>query len=576
MSYTITVLETASIQNYIFNSNELRDNVGASELAYRALTHWVQDELTKVLGSKQQHNYHLVNANGDIAQNPYRKGFDIFTRSDELPAAEVIYAGGGNAIILFKEVGETDKPLPQHFIKQLNLRILSQAPGLSLFANHQKYDPTAGVKLAKRVQEAIQKTKQTRIEHPSSMPTLGVSVTAACASTGLPATSFRNDDVSDKQGALQSSQTASKRGSKKKIQIKTWTDNRLRSMFPFVGQGIDWSDQLDEIAGSDGEESYIAIVHADGNGIGQAIIDQAQSYLHTTVKDEPRTYIEDMRRLSLKVNNTAKDALQRTIEAFWQEDDAIDWDNKKFRFRPIVFGGDDVTFVCPGRWGIALAHRYMIELEKEQITVQSHKNGIIVEDVRKPFASAGVAIIKTHYPFARAYQLSEELIKSAKKFALGINKKQISSIDWHVSMTGLTGSLKQIREREFNVSQDQSLHARPYVINPDNPDQQTWRTWGNFVLLGKFFESSWTNSRNKTIALREAVRGGRDTVAQFETLYRLNPPLITTLENATVQNGWIDAENAQSKQRCAYFDAIEVADQFLSLLPTATSKGVTP
>lgn len=33
---TLTMLDTSGIQSYIFNSNRLQENIGASELVYRA------------------------------------------------------------------------------------------------------------------------------------------------------------------------------------------------------------------------------------------------------------------------------------------------------------------------------------------------------------------------------------------------------------------------------------------------------------------------------------------------------------------------------------------------------------
>ena len=55
MDYTLTVLETASIQSYIFNSNELRENIGASHLVYMATTYWVKEALERASGTT--HNY---------------------------------------------------------------------------------------------------------------------------------------------------------------------------------------------------------------------------------------------------------------------------------------------------------------------------------------------------------------------------------------------------------------------------------------------------------------------------------------------------------------------------------------
>lgn len=41
----LTVIDTTSIQNYIFGSNELRENVGASELVEQVTKDWVFETL---------------------------------------------------------------------------------------------------------------------------------------------------------------------------------------------------------------------------------------------------------------------------------------------------------------------------------------------------------------------------------------------------------------------------------------------------------------------------------------------------------------------------------------------------
>ena len=68
------------------------------------------------------------------------------------------------------------------------------------------------------------------------------------------------------------------------------------------------------------------------------------------------------------------------------------------RDRALVFGGDDVTFVCDGRLGLSLATLYAREFAAE--TAKRPECGPLT-------ARAGIAIVKTHYPFARAYALAD-------------------------------------------------------------------------------------------------------------------------------------------------------------------------
>jgi hypothetical protein len=105
----------------------------------------------------------------------------------------------------------------------------------------------------------------------------------------------------------------------------------------------------------------------------------------------------------------------------------------------LVYGGDDVTFVCDGRLGLALAALYLEKFEQHTAS-----------DDEQFFACAGVSIAKAHYPFARSYSLSNELCKSAKQLVRS-NDQSASAIDWHLAASGLLGSLKEIRQREYHV-----------------------------------------------------------------------------------------------------------------------------
>ena len=46
--YTLTVIDTSAIQNYIFSSNSLQHNIGASGLVHYATNDWVFEELVKM------------------------------------------------------------------------------------------------------------------------------------------------------------------------------------------------------------------------------------------------------------------------------------------------------------------------------------------------------------------------------------------------------------------------------------------------------------------------------------------------------------------------------------------------
>ena len=86
----LTMIDTAGIQGYVFGSNRLRENVGASYLVELATKAWVFKALDK-LGA---HN--LPKAEND-KHDLKRRPDPALQMEDGKLCAELLYAGGGNA-----------------------------------------------------------------------------------------------------------------------------------------------------------------------------------------------------------------------------------------------------------------------------------------------------------------------------------------------------------------------------------------------------------------------------------------------------------------------------------------------
>src|SRR5262245_26456408 len=117
MDVVLTMIDTAGIQDYIFGSNRLRENIGASYLVEQATRDWVY----KVLKDLGGHNIKDPGPDDD--------GADRIDRSKLIEKdgqrSELIFAGGGNAAILFRSQDDA-----KDFAWKLSLRILEEAPGL--------------------------------------------------------------------------------------------------------------------------------------------------------------------------------------------------------------------------------------------------------------------------------------------------------------------------------------------------------------------------------------------------------------------------------------------------------------
>lgn len=544
--HTAMLIEASGIQEYIFGSNELAQNIGASELVTQATTDWLLDEDNGLL--HQPHNGQRENQRG--ASSPWR--LEDRGLADGLEA-EVVYAGGGNALILFHA-----EDAARRLAYSLTRKALQEAPGLRLEVAWQSYEAGELANTVNLLRDRV--ADQKRAPHRSS-PLLGLGVTAACDFTGAPAVG-RDKDGRFISAEVKTKQRAGASDGPGNSRLMEYLGDIREANFGFV---YDFN-QLGERE----EFSYLAVVHTDGNRMGERI----QQFVNQSAKDDD-AYIRAQRAFSVSVQKATHNALVSTVglllapsNLIFAPDERGRWRYKigkigekdgkipvwvdregieRLPFRPIVFGGDDVTFVCEGRLGLPLAAHYLARLASEQLP-----------DGDPLFARAGVAIVKTHFPFARAYDLADSLCDSAKELVKEISsdKRRAAALDWHFGVTGLVQPLKQLRDREYR-GKDGWLHMRPVRLTP--VDDRDWRSWDTFSdILNSFAtEKSWLGRRNKVKALREALRNGPDATQLFLN----NLADDTELPNSS---GLVSVPQARTRgwhgDRCVYFDAVEALD----------------
>jgi len=307
LSYTLVVLETTSIQSYLFNSNRLKENVGASYLVKAATQDWVYD----AIGLK----------------TPIDKQIPIENRQDDKNAVELLYCGGGNAVLLFQDSDNAKK-----FIGALSRDVLRKARGLKLTFHSQPYD-WQKQPLACAVYNAIKALKSARNHQPARMGIGGLGVTAMCASTSLPAMAMAQID---KDWKPISAEVFAKR------QYADDANEKLRELFSLPSE-YTFPLDFDDMGAPKGEKNTIGVVHADGNGLGKIIQGLKDKFPNTSKDNGNRAYITFMRAFSEGIKKLAQDAQRETI-AFLLKSGFVE--GKTLPFRPLVSGGDDVTFVC--------------------------------------------------------------------------------------------------------------------------------------------------------------------------------------------------------------------------------------
>ncbi len=564
----LVVVDTMQIQPYIFGSNRLRENVGASYLVDAATRVWAFEAVKKAVGTASE-----TTKIGHEDELPDNK------RIEQGLAAEVLYAGGGNFVVLFGGNDDQARERAKEFQRALSTRALLEAPGLQLVIAQQamQWDNDS---LSARLNQAFRALAIEKRNRAWSAPLLGLGVTASCSSTGLPATGLvpgiggepsylASDEIQAKVDvALQHGNELSA------------ADERLQKALP-LEEGKEqylYPRDLDEMGATAGEYSYIAVVHADGNSMGQRILHIGNVY---ESPGKNREFVQKLREFSRNVEIAAKAALNAVLAKLVQRikegggKSIVHKPNQKMLiqielakskdgkyyvpFRPIVFGGDDVTFVCDGLLGLSLAIEYLREFERQ--TALAHlgeNNGGLT-------ACAGVAIVKSHYPFARAYALAEELCSSAKRYRRD-KKIDGSCLDWHFALSGLGGSIEEVRDREYLASAG-SLTLRPVTLAA-NPKEAP-RAWPVIEKGIKAFQGEdWAGHHNKVKALRDTLREGPAAVEHFVGALKVQLPTVLPEMSDWPTKGWQGGS-------CGYFDAIELADWFIPLKGEADATTAT-
>lgn len=545
----LLIADTTGIQSYVFGSNTLRDNIGASHLVVQAVT-------TGHVGSF----------------------LDAALHEASLDEEAIIYAGGGNALLRLP-----NREALRLVVSSLSLATLRAAPGLNLAYGWAVLDGDDAPAFAAANRRAMAMLEEQKRAYRPQMPLAGLGVTALCAATRLPAVGMTKP-IGEEAPALASAEILAKQDA--------WDDaqKRLRAIPPLARAAaryrLAYPADFDHLGRSEGESSYIAVVHADGNGMGQRI--QTLLKAPYATRDDSiaalATFSHAVHGAVEAAMDAVRDALIRGIGPDpappGRPDPAGAGHDRGAAFRPpvvhnapgapttvrlkkndkdgsyflplrrLIAAGDDVTFVCDGRLGLALAQRYLEEFGRHEDPTDPQS---------RPFsACAGVAIVKAHYPFARAYALAEELCAAAKAYRHEIGAEG-AFLDWHLAVTGLSGSLETIREREYTIQpggRALSLHLRPVALgeNARHP-LRTWETVRQG--LRAFQGDAWQGRRNKAKALREALRDGPEAVRDWHTRYLDGAPL------DDVGGGADACATGFDDDRSLYFDALELSDLYV-------------
>ena len=524
----IAVLGTASLQRYIFQSNRLKENIGASYLAKYWLDEGLIEAIKQVGYTIDTDTWNAYKENPSLS--PSEKSAD--THED----VNLIYVGGGNAALLCK-----NQEIAKDAVKAWSRKLLKNAPGLRVAVGY------ADVKksLAEAYHSALKDLSQCEEALPFGATLYGLPVVRTCTTTGLPASVPSKEENDEEEWISQSA-------ARKRNQVGTEREpgvaqRDIRREFKSVlKKDQHFAIELNKLGGREGE-SHIAVVHADGNGMGKHLIDVVKS------KGNDVDFLHHIRAFSASVAHLSRNALQKTLQ--YMRDalplESLHHPKNIFPLRPIVYGGDDLTFVCDGRLGLDLAAFYLKEFSRGTIKVCGEN--------RPVDACAGVAIVPTKFPFARAYHFAEELCGEAKSHRRKASDPTGSWLDFQIIQEGITRSISALRAAQYQSLEGQSLHQRPYQV----PGK-----WGVFVAILKEFQSQkWPRSRAK--GLLQALTQGPTATQHFVKGAQWRDLKLPS--SSVSDTGWTGGDAPD--RTTPYFDPLEALDFYLEVKPDGEKAG---
>lgn len=205
------------------------------------------------------------------------------------------------------------------------------------------------------------------------------------------------------------------------------------------------------------DRSWIAVIHADGNNLGQNIIKMGPK-LVGNIKNAFKT-------LSDKLDIATTSAVKRTLSLVLEKEQQTDI----IPLRPIVLGGDDVTVIIRGDLALDFTHHFLKffeeETKKEFADFEQHFG--IPYFNQGLSACAGIAYIKPSYPFHYGVKLAEELCTYAKKLAKKIPNQKLtpSCLSFHKVHSSFVDNYDDIIEQELTTPSGVRFNYGPYFLN---------------------------------------------------------------------------------------------------------------
>lgn len=582
MKVAALLMDTRSIQKYIFSGTTLRTNIGASYIVEQLFQN---DLVKKILKGDIGSELGLILPDEETWESP--KGNDEIEKgfANKTYNTYVAYIGGGNALVLFDEgIIAAEKDPRKEVVSAFTKYILVTYPGLKTNVAlgtlelddteiTVKGETTTVFQNDLKGLYTVLKKHQNEIHPIVNVPMTGF--TLPCSINGESANGELDayDPKKSRVGRYVSQEVIAKN------RMSEESTTHLHSVYGDYVSGYTFPKEFEDLGQVVGDD-YFAIVHIDGNNMGERFQRCKSLAERSALSKQVKSITE--RAFAVMVQVAASISEEKYLEEnikVCRKDEDNDKDSVQYLpIRPIIIGGDDVTFVCHARMATILSHVFMNALERISREEMAHLDTLGDSAM---YSCGGIAILNTSYPFFRGYELAEQLCANAKKESRANGS---SWIDFAILHGEQSPTLEQIREQEYTSELGGHLHFGPYIVSQkmvvgDNDKQvvvveeeMPEKRYTAMLETIRLFRESMKKDdegmgHNKVKGLRHALQADlhtlNDTIEQLK--YRKTPLPKTEGWDDYHKYGWKEEYIHATRKEGAnfvtpYLDAIEMLE----------------
>lgn len=278
--------------------------------------------------------------------------------------------------------------------------------------------------------------------------------------TGEPAVGSNREDVLDR--ALEA-----KEAKRNSIVARNGPGDTLASRFKEGTTAGDWPQDMDDDFPFAGEDRTVAILHADGNRMGE-LVQALGNRLEAAAGIE---YARAFRAFSDEVDKATEASVRAAGDSLVKSEKT-----GKFPARPILCAGDELTIILRADIALDFAVRFLETFESEcsGIIERLDLPGSRIASFNAVTACGALVFCNANHPFIDVHRLAESACKFAKAQAKSFAPDPLDKVPSCLTIHRVTGSLtsdyEDIVERELTAkvgggtSDPVVLTANPYLV----------------------------------------------------------------------------------------------------------------